>query len=43
MNVSANAVISDRALFRMLGSSITGDEINIGRAITLHSFQGVLQ
>jgi hypothetical protein len=43
MNASANAVISDRALVDMLGSSISSDEIDIGRAIALHSFQGVLQ
>lgn len=43
MKASMNELISDRALAAMLGPTIAHNEINVGRAIAFHGFQGVLQ
>lgn len=43
IDASIYELISDRAFVGMLGSSISRNEIDIGRAIALHGFQGVLQ
>jgi hypothetical protein len=43
LSTGMNVLVSNRALVDIFGPTVPRDEIDIGRAIALHGFQGVLQ